>query len=168
MLGLRGWKMILQKARQAALAVSKMAASRSLAGAGETKNLVWMLTFGECQDFWRRIGCSRYRMMGKSPRLSTIPKTALCGESARELGHASDSRFVSISGIPAKLPQKRQFLKNIFFSLERTVDTACKDRTQFIGLPEPTVSRGPADAKRGKHLGHKAEKFPVATGCAAY
>jgi hypothetical protein len=100
-------------------------------------------------------------MMGKSPRLSTIPKTALCGESARELGHASDSRFVSISGIPAKLPQKRQFLKYIF-SLERTVDTACKDRTQFIGLPEPTVSSGPADAKRGKHLGHKAEKI---SGC---
>jgi hypothetical protein len=57
MLGLRSRKMILQKARQAALAVSKMAASRPLAGACETKNLVWMLTFGQCQDFWRR--CNR-------------------------------------------------------------------------------------------------------------
>ena len=57
MLGLRGRKMILQKARQAALAFGKMAASRPLAGACETKNLVWMLTFGQRQDF--RCRCNR-------------------------------------------------------------------------------------------------------------
>src|SRR5689334_5543525 len=106
-------------------------------------------------------------MMGKSPRLSTIPKTALCGESARELGQASDSRFVSISGIPAKLPQKRQFLKNIS-SLERTADTACQDRTQFVGMAEPTVSRGPLMPSAGSISVIKRKKFPVATGCAAY
>jgi hypothetical protein len=54
MLGLRGWKMILQESRQSALAFGKMAASRSLARACETKNLVWMLTFGQRQNFWRR------------------------------------------------------------------------------------------------------------------
>jgi hypothetical protein len=73
--GLRGRKMILQKARQAALALSKMAASRPLAGAGKTKNLVWMLAFGQCQDFWRR--CNRMFQVpddGKIPAVIHNPE----------------------------------------------------------------------------------------------
>lgn len=70
MLGLRGRKMILQKARQAALALGKMAASRPLAGACETKNLVWMLTFGQCQDFWRR--CNRMFQVPDDGKISAV------------------------------------------------------------------------------------------------
>src|SRR5690348_1135760 len=62
--------MILQKARKAALALSKMTASRPLAWAGETKNLVWMLTFGERQDFWRR--CNRMFQVPDDGKISAI------------------------------------------------------------------------------------------------
>jgi hypothetical protein len=116
MLGLRGRKMILQKARQAALAVSKMAASRSLAGAGETKNLVWMLTFGECQDFWRR--CNRMFQVpddGKIPAVIHNPED--CTLRRIRAGTGARQRFsIRIHfGYSSKTTTKAAISKEYFF-----------------------------------------------------
>lgn len=57
---------------------------------------------------------SKYRMMGKAPRLSTMAKTALWGESARELGQANGSFSVPTLGILGKYHKPRDYSKEVF------------------------------------------------------